>query len=95
MLWFVEIGVEIAEHGARVAFKIGVLQVHAQLVIRHFAQDGDGIMIKILPAARREFLKQILRLLVPAPPQVAGQFVEIGDQFVQFRDRQRLPCHTS
>ena len=75
------------------AFKILVLQPHAQFVFRDLAQDGDGIVKQVLPAARGKFVKEILRLLVPAPPEIAGQFLQPRDQFVQFRNRERFFRH--
>ena len=77
------------QHRADAFGKARFLQMHAQFVFRHFAQHGDGVVKDVLPAARRKFVKQILRLLVPAPPEIAGQFVQPRDQFVQFRARQR------
>jgi hypothetical protein len=47
-------------------------------------QDGNGIMIKILPAAGREVQKDFLGALVPGPPDIVGQTVEVSDQLGQF-----------
>ena len=47
-------------------------------------QDGDGVVIEILPAARGKFLKDFLRFLVPGPPEIAGKLVQPVDQFRHF-----------
>ena len=91
----VEIRLEIVQHGAGVRLEARLLQMHAQFVIRHLAQNGDGVVKQVLPAARRQFLEQILRLLVPRPPQIVRELVQARDQFVQFRARQRFSCHRS
>jgi hypothetical protein len=89
-----EVGMKIIQNGAGAGGKMAVLQARAQFLLRHFAQNGDGIMIKILPAARREFVKEILRLLIPAPPEIAGQFVQARDQSIQFRSRKGFFRHS-
>ena len=75
------VGIEIPQHLAHAAGELRVLQAHAQLVIGNFAQDGDGIVIEVLPAAGGEFLENLLRPLVPGPPEVVGQTVEVSDEF--------------
>ena len=50
--FLVEIRFKVMQDRARMTLEIGVLQVHAQFVFRHLMQDGDGVVIEILPAAR-------------------------------------------
>ena len=50
-----------------------ILQAHVQLVFGNVLQNGDRIVIKILPAARGQLLKNLLAFLVPGPPQVFGE----------------------
>jgi hypothetical protein len=38
-------------------------------------------MIKILPAAGGQLVENLLRALVPGPPDVAGKTVKVGDEF--------------
>ena len=64
-----------------------ILKPHAQFVIGDFAQDRRGVVVKILPAPRRQFLKNFLRALVPSPPDVSGEAVEVGDDPGQFFGR--------
>ena len=94
-VFFVEIRLETVQHGAGARLKARLLQMHAQFVIRHLAQNGHGVVKQVLPGARRQFLKQILRFLVPRPPQIMREPVQARDQLVQFRARQRFSCHTS
>ena len=89
-LLVVQVIVEIVEHVADAVGKARFLQMHAQFVFGDFAEHGHGIVPEVLPAARRKPLKKILRLLIPAPPEIAGQLVKAGNQFIQFRACQRF-----
>ena len=53
-----------------------VLQPYAEFVLGDIAQYGDGVVIKILPAARGEFLKNLQTFLIPSPVEIVGQTVE-------------------
>jgi hypothetical protein len=75
--------------------EIHILQARAQFLVRDFAQDGDGIVKHVLPAARGEVLENFLRLLVPGPPEIAGQLVQARDDFIQFVRRERFLYHNS
>ena len=90
----VEIRLETAQHGSGMRLKARLLQMHAQFVIRHLAQHGHGIVKQVLPAARGQFLKQILRLLIPRPPQVMRELVQARNQLIQFRARQWFSRHS-
>jgi len=70
----VEIAFEFSEHRAGARGERGVLQPGAQFLFGNFAQHGHGVVKHILPAARRQLVEEILRLLVPGPPEVAGHF---------------------
>ena len=76
-----QIGLEGAEHMPDALGKIRVLQANAQFVVRDFVQNRDGVVVEILPATRREFLENLLRFLVPGPPQVARETVQPDDHF--------------
>ena len=56
----------------------------AQFIFGDFVENGDGIVEQVLPAAGGKLVKQVLRLLIPRPPEVPGQFIQAGNQFVQF-----------
>jgi hypothetical protein len=71
-LALLQVTIEVVEHGADLPGKITILQAHAQFVIRHFMQHGDGVVIKVLPAAGGQRLKNLLCFLVPRPPEIAG-----------------------
>ena len=77
-----EVFVEVGQHPAHAFAEGRVLQMRAQLLLGDFAQDGHGVVVKILPATRREFLEDFLRALIPGPPQVAGEPVQAGDHFL-------------
>ncbi len=81
------VGVEILEDFADAAGEIGVLQTDAQFVVGNFAEDGDGVVVKVLPAARRQLGEEFLGALVPGPPEIVGQAVEAGDNFGCFFGR--------
>ena len=57
-----------------------ILQAHVQLVFGNVLQHGDRIVIQILPAARRQLLKNLLGFLVPGPPQVSGETLQSCQQ---------------
>ena len=90
----VHVRVERLQHGADAVAKLGVLQADAQLVIRNFMQHGHGVVVEILPAARGEFVENLLRLLVPGPPEIAGEFLQPGSQFRQFFVGERFLRHS-
>ena len=46
--------------------ELRVLQTDPQFVIRNLVKNRDGIMIKILPAARRKFLEDSRRFYLKA-----------------------------
>src|SRR5207248_1692354 len=71
-IFFSEISFEIVQYMAHALGEIRILQAHAQFVIGNFVQNGDGIMIKVLPPTRREFLEDFLCFLVPGPPKISG-----------------------
>ena len=72
-LLVVQVIVEIAQHGADAVGEARFLEMDAQFVIRDIAEHGHGVVPKVLPAARREPLKQILRLLVPCTTKGYGR----------------------
>jgi hypothetical protein len=47
-------------------------------------------VIEILPAARRQLVKDFLSLLVPTPPEVPGESVESSGEFGQFSRMDRI-----
>ncbi len=58
-----EIVLEIMQYRAGALLKVGVLQAHAQLVFRDFAQNGGGVVIKVLPGCAARVPE-----INPAPP---------------------------
>jgi hypothetical protein len=80
----VPVGIEFVEDAPDAVGKAGFLEVDAELVFGNLAQDGDGVVPEVLPAAGGEPLEKVLGFLVPAPPQITGQFVQVGDQLVLF-----------
>ncbi len=91
----IHVGVETIQHGPHLPGKIAVLQADAQFVIRDFVQHGDGVVIKVLPAARGKLLKELLRFLAPGPPKVARHLIEPGGQFRDFAGGKRRLVHIS
>jgi hypothetical protein len=73
------------QYGAHFFCEPGFLQMDAKLVFRDFSQNRDGIVEHVLPPARGEFVEQILRFLIPAPPKIPGKFMQARDQSVQFQ----------
>ena len=73
---FSHVGLERCQHALDALGKVRVLQTDAQFVIGYFVQDGHGIVVKVLPAAWREFLKNFLRFLAPGPPEVSREAIE-------------------
>ncbi len=73
--------------------KSGVLQSHAQFVVRDLLEDRDGVVVQVLPAARRQLVKDLLRLLIPGPPQVGREAFQTHDQARHFGGGQRSLCH--
>src|SRR5665213_560468 len=55
----VQVAFKIAQHRADAVGETGFLQMHAQFVFRDLAQHGHRVVKEILPAARRELVKQI------------------------------------
>src|SRR5215510_249603 len=74
--------------------KLAVLQTHVQFVVGNLTEHCHCVVIEILPAARREFLKDFLGLLVPSPPEIASQPVQSDRQFCQLTRRQRSVAHS-
>ncbi len=52
--------------------KNGISQAGTEFVFGYILKNGNGIMIKVLPSTRREFVENLLALLVPSPPQIGG-----------------------
>src|SRR5690242_3119204 len=71
--WAIHVSVKCAQHIPYALGEVLILEPHPQFVIRHFAENGDRIVVEILPATRREFLKDILCFLVPGPPKIMGK----------------------
>ena len=92
---FLEVAVEGAQDTPDALRKIGVLQADAQFVIRDFVQHGDGVVIKVLLAARGKLLKELLRFLAPGPPKVARHLIEPGGQFRDFTGGKGRRVHVS
>src|SRR5436190_21533362 len=87
------ISLERAQYLAHVLRKIWILQASAEFRIRNFVQDGNGIVVKVLPPAWGEFLENLLRPLLPSPPNIPSQFIQAHRQFGQFVAGQRLLRH--
>jgi hypothetical protein len=75
------VGLEIVQDLAHAPGEFLVLQADAQFVIRNFMQDGHGVVIEFCQQRGRENLENFLGALVPGPPDIVGQAVEVGDQF--------------
>ena len=79
--------VQVTDEGLQdVAHALGefrILQTHAQFVVGNFVQDCDGVVIQVLPAARRKVLENLLCFLVPGPPKIASEAIEAHDQVGQ------------
>ena len=69
----IKICLEIPQDIAHPLSELMVLQPHPEFVIGNFMENGDRIVIEILPASRREFLENFLGVLVPCPPEVPCQ----------------------
>jgi len=82
-----QIGVELPEHLLHAAVELLAKQPHPQFLVRQLPQHRHGVVIKVTPRARRQFLEHILRILVPRPPQVASQPVQAGDGGVNLIQR--------
>ena len=70
-----------------------VLEANPKFVRGQFVENGNGVVVKVLPATRGEIVEEFLRILVPAPPEVASEPMEAGDEILQFRRCQRSRCH--
>src|ERR1044071_1644619 len=79
--WAIHVSVKRSQYVPDALGKVLVLKPHPQFVIRDFAENCDRIVVKILPATRRQFLKNILRFLIPGPPKILGQLVQTLGQF--------------
>ena len=88
-----QVGVEIAEHPSDARGKGGVHEADLEFVTREFVQDGDGVMIEILPAPRGEFAEEVLGFLIPAPPEVAGQAQQARGKVNKIVRGCRSRCH--
>ncbi len=75
-LVLVEVSVEGGQNLTNAGGEGGVEQSDLELVSRDFVQDGDRIVVEVLPGPRREVLEQLLGRRVPGPPQVPGQAVQ-------------------
>ena len=75
----VQVFVKLLQHGLHAAVKLLVQQSYAQFFVGQLAQHRYGVVIKVAPRTRRKFLKNVLRILIPGPPQVTGQPVQAGD----------------
>jgi hypothetical protein len=85
-----QIIVKVAQDRADAGGEVHILQAGAKFLLGNFAQHGHGVVKHVLPAARREFVEEVLGLLVPAPPKVAGKFVQTRHQFIEFCARERF-----
>ncbi len=65
---FPHVGVEHGDHAADTVGELGFLQANPQLVVGDLMQDGDGVVVKVLPATGRKVMKKILGFLIPCPP---------------------------
>jgi hypothetical protein len=48
-------------------------------------QDRHGVVVEVLPPPGRKLLENLLRLLVPCPPEVPGESMKTGGEFGNFR----------
>ena len=76
----VQIGVELLEYPLHATVEFLVEQPHTQFLVRQFPQHRHGVVVEIAPRARRQLLEHILRILVPRPPQVAGEAVHASNR---------------
>jgi len=74
----VHVSLERLQHLAHALREVQVLQAHAQFVIRYLVENGHCVVIEVLPAAGGEFLENLLRFLVPGPPEIPGQLAQAG-----------------
>jgi hypothetical protein len=58
--------------------EVRVLQPHVQLVLGDLVQHRDRVVIEVLPPTRGELLEDLLRVLIPGPPEVPGEPVQSG-----------------
>src|SRR5260221_12233760 len=89
----VHVAIERSQHLPDAVGELLVLEALPEFVIRDCAQNRDGVVVEVLPPTRREFLKNILRFLVPGPPKIVGQLVQADRQFGKLFVRERLLRH--
>src|SRR5687768_8533869 len=82
--WVFQIRVKIIEGVANFLGELLVLQPRAQFLLRYFVQDGDAVVIKILPGARGKLREDFQRVLVPRAPQIGGQAMQSINEFADF-----------
>ena len=92
-LLLVQIGLEFREDLSDARREFGLLQAGAELVVGHLVQHRHGVVVEVLPTAGGEALEDVLRLLVPAPPEVPRQAVQAIGQFLQLGSGQRFGSH--
>ena len=93
--FLVHVGVEGQQDLQHAPGEVRVLQPDAQFVIGDLVQNGHRVVIEVLPAARGQLLKYLLRLLVPGPPEIPRQPVQAGRQLRQFFASQRFLRHSN
>ena len=69
----VHVGIKNSQNVPHPTRENRILQAHPQLIFGNVLQNSYGIVVQILPSARREFLKNFLGFLVPGPPQIFGE----------------------
>ena len=73
----------------------GIEQADTELVIGQLMEDGDGVVVQVLPGARRQLVEKLLGIMVPGPPQVVRQAIQALGQCFDIHHGQRFTIHAN
>ena len=76
------VGRKGVQHPPHARGKVRVLQMHAQLGLGHLVQDGDGVVVKVRPAAGREVVGSSFGT-ARFEPREAAQWDAAGKRFTR------------
>ena len=78
------VGFEAPQDFADPAREVRVLQADFELVFRDLLHHRNRVVVEVLPAAGRKLVEDLLRILVPGPPEVRCQSPQTRDQLCDF-----------